>query len=80
MLALTSICNSQDYILHNFHFFSGLNFAEIMQRQGIYPTTVKPPYVPGFECAGIVEELGDGASGIEVSDRDFLSFQRIELC
>ena len=38
-----------------------------MQRLGVFKSlNVKPPYVPGFECAGIVEELGDGVTGIEV--------------
>ena len=41
--------------------YSGINFADIMGRIGLYPTAPKPPYVPGFEIAGIVEKAnGDG--------------------
>src|ERR1700723_78524 len=31
-----------------------------MQRMGIYPGVPKPPFVPGFEVAGVVEKVGDG--------------------
>lgn len=48
---------------------SGLNFADIIQRQGIYPSPKKPPFIPGMECAGIVEELGEGATELEVGSR-----------
>jgi NADPH:quinone reductase-like Zn-dependent oxidoreductase len=33
---------------------AGLNFAELMQRQGFYKPTVKTPFVPGFEASGIL--------------------------
>src|ERR1041385_2199876 len=38
----------------------GLNFAEIMARQGLYPDAPKPPCVVGYEAAGIVDALGPG--------------------
>src|ERR1700723_1673458 len=38
----------------------GVNFADLMQRMGIYPGVPKPPFVPGFEVAGVVEKVGDG--------------------
>ena len=38
--------------------YSGINFADIMGRMGLYPTAPKPPYVPGFEIAGIIEKTG----------------------
>ncbi len=37
---------------------SGVNYADIMQREGIYPGGPRPPYIPGFEAAGIVESVG----------------------
>lgn len=39
----------------------GVNFADLLQRMGLYPGTPKPPFVPGLEIAGVVEKLGDGA-------------------
>ena len=47
--------------------YSGLNFADIMQRQGQYPSPRKPPFVPGLEFAGTVEELGEEVTDLEVS-------------
>lgn len=39
----------------------GINFADLLQRMGIYPGTPKPPFVPGLEIAGVVERLGSAA-------------------
>lgn len=38
----------------------GINFADLLQRMGIYPGTPKPPFVPGIEIAGVVEKVVDG--------------------
>jgi synaptic vesicle membrane protein VAT-1 len=38
----------------------GVNFADILQRIGAYPTAPKPPFVPGLEVAGVVEKAADG--------------------
>jgi synaptic vesicle membrane protein VAT-1 len=38
----------------------GINFADLLQRMGIYPGTPKPPFVPGLEVAGVVEKVADG--------------------
>jgi NADPH:quinone reductase len=45
----------------------GVNFIEIYQREGLYPTST--PYTPGREGAGSVEQLGSGISRLEVGDR-----------
>src|ERR1700752_2169553 len=38
----------------------GINFADLLQRMGIYPGTPKPPFVPGLEIAGVVEKSAEG--------------------
>ena len=38
---------------------SGLNYADVMQRAGLYPGGPKPPFISGLEAAGVVES-GDG--------------------
>ena len=38
---------------------SGLNFADILARQGLYPDGPPKPCVMGYEVAGIVEAAGD---------------------
>jgi NADPH:quinone reductase and related Zn-dependent oxidoreductases len=39
---------------------SGINFADILARQGLYPDAPKLPCVVGYEVAGVVEAVGDG--------------------
>ena len=34
---------------------SGLNYADVMQREGLYPGGPKTPFIPGLEAAGVVE-------------------------
>ncbi|HUE38884.1 MAG TPA: medium chain dehydrogenase/reductase family protein [Candidatus Binatia bacterium] len=40
----------------------GVNFADIMARLGLYPDAPKLPAVVGYEVAGDVAAVGDGAS------------------
>ncbi|RIW31376.1 quinone oxidoreductase [Bacillus salacetis] len=47
----------------------GLNFADIYRRKGNYHLTGQPPYILGYEGAGIVEEVGSEISSIKVGDR-----------
>jgi NADPH2:quinone reductase len=47
---------------------AGINFADIMQRRGHYHGGPEPPYVPGLEVAGVVDETGEGV-GREPGDR-----------
>jgi len=47
--------------------FSGINFIDIYQRQGIYP--MPSPYVPGLEGSGVVIEVGSAVSGFTVGDK-----------
>lgn len=46
---------------------AGVNFIEIYQRTGGYP--VRLPFTPGSEASGVVEQLGEGVTGIAVGDR-----------
>ncbi|HEX5205592.1 MAG TPA: medium chain dehydrogenase/reductase family protein [Actinoplanes sp.] len=48
---------------------AGLNFAEVMARQGLYPDAPRPPCVVGYEVAGVVDALGAGAGGLAVGQR-----------
>src|SRR3954463_338531 len=48
---------------------AGLNFAEVMARQGLYPDAPKPPCVIGYEVAGTVTEVGQGSNGFSPGQR-----------
>ena len=37
----------------------GFNYADVMQRAGLYPGGPKPPFISGLEAAGVVE-MGEG--------------------
>jgi NADPH:quinone reductase-like Zn-dependent oxidoreductase len=51
----------------------GINFADLLQRMGIYPGTPKPPFVPGLEVAGVVERApaapAEEAARLQPGDR-----------
>ncbi len=42
---------------------SGVNFADLLQRAGLYGNVPPRPYTPGFEIAGEVAEVGEGVEG-----------------
>jgi synaptic vesicle membrane protein VAT-1 len=42
---------------------SGVNFADIMGRMGLYPDLPPIPVVPGYEVSGRVDRLGAGVEG-----------------
>jgi len=46
----------------------GINFADLLARQGLYPDAPKLPTVVGYEVAGIVDQAGTG-SDFHVGDR-----------
>jgi NADPH:quinone reductase-like Zn-dependent oxidoreductase len=47
--------------------YSGLNFQDLMVRQGAIDSPPKTPFILGFECAGEVEEIGEGVTDFKVS-------------
>src|SRR5574337_2197958 len=48
---------------------AGLNFADVMMRMGLYPEAPKPPFVPGFEVAGVVLETASDVKTFRPGDR-----------
>ncbi|MGE0640966.1 MAG: NAD(P)H-quinone oxidoreductase [Thermoanaerobaculia bacterium] len=48
---------------------AGLNRADLLQMRGGYPPPPGASAVPGLECAGIVEECGEGVTDWRPGDR-----------
>src|SRR5215470_10282409 len=48
---------------------SGVNFADVMARMGLYPDAPKLPCVVGYEVAGTVDQVGLGVTDVAVGDR-----------
>src|SRR4030042_1017284 len=42
---------------------AGVNFADVLARQGIYPDAPKPRFVPGYEASGVVDSAGGRGRG-----------------
>lgn len=47
----------------------GLNFADLLMAEGRYQDRPALPFVPGLECAGVVEALGPGVTGLAIGTR-----------
>src|SRR5689334_21331576 len=50
---------------------AGLNFADVYRRRGIWKPAGDPPWINGYEGAGVIEQLGSQAeaAGFKVGDR-----------
>jgi NADPH:quinone reductase-like Zn-dependent oxidoreductase len=48
---------------------TGLNFAEVMAAQGLYPDRPPLPCVMGYEPAGVIDAVGDGVEANRVGSR-----------
>jgi NADPH:quinone reductase-like Zn-dependent oxidoreductase len=48
---------------------AGINFADTMARVGLYPDAPKLPFVPGYEVAGVVDQLGAGVDPKRIGEK-----------
>lgn len=47
----------------------GLNYADVMARNGIYNDAPPLPAILGYECVGIIEEIGSQVQGLKPGNR-----------
>ncbi len=48
---------------------SGVSLSDAQMRAGTYLGGPRPPFTPGYELVGIVDELGEGCSRLHIGDR-----------
>jgi NADPH:quinone reductase len=48
---------------------AGVSFTDAQLRAGTYLGVPKPPFTPGYDLVGVVEELGPGCSRLSEGDR-----------
>jgi NADPH:quinone reductase len=48
---------------------AGVSLTDALLRAGTYLGVPRPPFTPGYELVGVVEELGPGCSRLQVGDR-----------
>lgn len=47
----------------------GVGFVDALKVQGKYQTKDPLPFIPGSEVSGVVDQLGEGVTGLQVGDR-----------
>jgi len=47
----------------------GISYVDVLTAAGKYQVTPPLPFIPGSECAGIVEAVGEGVTNVAVGDR-----------
>ena len=49
--------------------YSGINFAEVMARQGLYEAAPNPPSILGYEVAGTISAIGNQVKHLAVGQK-----------
>ncbi|MDH5401441.1 MAG: zinc-binding dehydrogenase [Candidatus Heimdallarchaeota archaeon] len=49
--------------------YAGINYADLLTRQGLYSWAPKRPSIPGLEVTGIVEKVGKEVTNFKVGDK-----------
>ena len=47
---------------------AGVSYPDLLMREGTYPGGPKPPFTPGYDVVGVVDELGPGVTGFDVGE------------
>jgi len=48
---------------------ASLNHLDLFVRRGLPGMTIPLPHIPGCDAAGVVNELGEGVTGVKIGDR-----------
>lgn len=47
----------------------GISYVDVLTAMGKYQVTPPLPFIPGSECAGVVEQVGEGVTHLAVGDQ-----------
>lgn len=47
---------------------AGVGYSDVMAQRGGYPLAPKPPFIPGYDFSGTVDEIGDGVTDFKKGD------------
>jgi NADPH:quinone reductase-like Zn-dependent oxidoreductase len=47
---------------------AGVSLPDVLAREGVHPETPRVPYTPGWDLVGIVDQIGEGATGFELGE------------
>ncbi len=56
-------------------YYSGVNYAEILSRRGLYGWAVKRPYILGMEASGVISRVGEGVAPERVGQQVMVGAQ-----
>ncbi len=48
---------------------AGVSLPDVMAREGIHPETPSAPFTPGWDLIGLVDQLGEGVTGVVPGQR-----------
>lgn len=48
---------------------AGISFVDLLNAKGLYQAKAPVPFIPGSECAGLIEATGDGVEGFAPGDK-----------
>jgi NADPH:quinone reductase-like Zn-dependent oxidoreductase len=48
---------------------TGVAYADILMRRGLYPDAPKFPFAPGYDTVGEIDSLGEGVSDFQIGQR-----------
>jgi len=49
--------------------YSGLNFADVLMKLGLYPDAPSLPYIPGYELSGTIAAVGSAVEGFSIGQK-----------
>jgi 2-desacetyl-2-hydroxyethyl bacteriochlorophyllide A dehydrogenase len=49
--------------------YSGINFADVVMRLGLYRDAPKKPFIPGYEVSGYIRKVGSAVTKYKIGDQ-----------